>query len=215
MKKTAYATILILAILFSAKSQVVTLRANPWTNPHPYGWLEITAWSLFEGGFYPKDSVWLNFTVVKPSNWTDYEGQLKYVAYLVDGNNSDLTDSYDLGFGETIIPVEDPLGVVNPPLEFKFSIKLEGLSEGKHYVDIAAVGHVKDGEIETSPRTFYDIYFFVTGKSSPSPTLSPTLDYGLTLSLPQQIAVLSGTIAVACIVLIAFYFKKRQRGQSP
>ena len=200
-------------------SQTLSLaKANPiglpWKQEFTSGYPEITVMSPW--GIYPQDSVWLNFTVTKPSNWTSLGGQLYHVTYLVDGNRSYPTDSYDLGFGETRIPVEDPLGVENPALVFNFSMKLNGLSEGQHRVDLYVEGHVLEDGVDTLVGAQKAVVGFIVSNESPTfSTSSQTQDYGLNLSPPQQIAVLSGTIAVLSIVLIAFYFKKRQRGKSP
>jgi hypothetical protein len=178
MKKTAYATMLILAFLFSAGAQVVMVMANAYPYiPTPWGYPEIAVTSPVQNGTYSQNDVWLNLTVTKPSNWTDFDGQLKYVAYLMDGSRTSLIDSlpYD-SVGETRVAVEDPLGIVNSPLEFNLTIKLEGLSEGNHHVDVAAEGIVKNGESDVPVGVVYDdtIYFTVTGESSPSPTPTPS-----------------------------------------
>jgi len=223
MRKTALALILTI-VLFSTVffSQTLSVaNANPigwpWKQEFTSGYPEITVMSPVPGGTYPQDSVWLNLTITKPSNWTDVEGQLDCVAYLIDGERLSFLSQETWDEDTVIVPVQDPLGVPNAPLEFNFSLKLSGLSAGDHDLDVYARGHVFNGGADTEVGRVYDntIFFTVASESSPSPTLSPTQDYGLKLSPPQQIAVLSGTIAVASIVLIAFYFKKRQRGKSP
>ena len=202
MRKTAYTTILMLALLFSAEAQVMMVLANPyWPFPdsgYPdWGYPEITVTSPVQNGTYTPNNVWLNLTVAKPSNWTNFEGQLKYVAYLIDGDRNNLIGAYYHSVGETRVAVEDPLGVVNPPVEFNFSIKLEGLSEGNHHVDVAAWGLVNYGESDVPVGSGCDtIYFIVAKESSAFPTTFLTA------------AVL--TVAVVGIGL-PFYFKKRNR----
>jgi hypothetical protein len=155
---------------------MVMANAYPYI-PTPWGYPEIAVTSPVQNGPYSQNDVWLNLTVTKPSNWTDFDGQLKYVAYLMDGSRTSLIDSlpYD-SVGETRVAVEDPLGIVNSPLEFNLTIKLEGLSEGNHHVDVAAEGIVKNGESDVPVGVVYDdtIYFTVTGESSPSPTPTPS-----------------------------------------
>jgi hypothetical protein len=157
-----------------------------------------TITSPVQNGTYPQNNVWLNLTVTKPSNWTDFEGQLKYVAYLINGDQNNLTySSYYHSVGETRVAVDDPLGVVNPPLEFNFSIKLEGLSEGNHHVDVDAEGLVKYRESDVPVGRGYDtINFIVTKESSAFPT-------------PLLIASLITFSAVGIALLL--YFKNRKQ----
>jgi hypothetical protein len=204
-RKIAHATILILALLFSAEAQLVMVMANPygpWWNPdaqYPdWGYPEITITSPVQNGTYPQNNVWLNLTVTKPSNWTDYEGHLTFVAYLIDGDRNNLTNSLSYyNVGENRVAVDDPLGVVNSPLAFNLTIKLEELSEGNHHVDVAAWGLVNYGESDVPVGSGCDtIYFIVAKESSAFPTTLLTA------------AVL--TVAVVGIGL-PFYFKKRNR----
>ena len=83
MKKTAYSAILILALLFLVEAQVAMVLANPhWPFPdsgYPdWGYPKITITSPVQNGTYTENNVWLNLSVTKPSNWTDFKGQLKY-----------------------------------------------------------------------------------------------------------------------------------------
>lgn len=222
MNKTAYTTILILVLLFSAEAQVVMVLANPyWPFPdsgYPdWGYPEITITSPVQNGTYPKNNVWLNLTVTKPSNWTDFEGQLKYVAYLIDGDRNDLTySSYNHSVGETRVAVDDPLGVVNPPSEFNFSIKLEDLSAGNHHIDVAAEGLLKYNESDVSVGSVYDdtINFIVTEETSAPTTPAPT-----PFQEPTPIAdsylttlVIASVSAAAVVVTgLLVYFKKSKR----
>lgn len=217
MRKTALELILTI-VLFSTIffSQTLSLvNANPvgwpWKQEFTSGYPEITVMSPW--GIYPQDNVWLNFTITKPSNWTDLGGQLDYAGYLVDGE-LEFFSRYTFG-EDKVITIHDPLGGVNPQLEFNFTIKLNGLSEGQHHVDLYVEGHALNDGVDTMVGALKTMDFIVRNESPPPPTPSPTRDNGLKLNPPQQIAELSGTIAVACTVLIAYYFKKRQRGQSP
>ena len=214
MRKTPLALILTI-VLFSTLffSQTLSLaNANPigwpWKQEFTSGYPEITVMSPW--GIYPQDSVWLNFTVTKPSNWTNLGGQLNYVAYLVDGERESFTSQETWDEDTVKVTVQDPLGVPNPPLEFNFTLKLNGLSEGQHYVDLYVEGHVSDTLVGANKR----MDFVVRNESPPPPTPSQTQDIGLKLSPPQQTAVLSGAIAVACIILLTIYFKKRKRDKS-
>jgi hypothetical protein len=223
MKKTAYATMLILAFLFSAGAQVVMVMANAYPYiPTPWGYPEIAVTSPVQNGTYSQNDVWLNLTVTKPSNWTDFDGQLKYVAYLMDGSRTSLIDSlpYD-SVGETRVAVEGPLGIVNSPLEFNLTIKLEGLSEGNHHVDVAAEGLVKNGESDVPVGVVYDdtIYFTVTGESSPSPTPTPSpkaspfpTNYtGARLTETEIIigAIITAAVISAGIALLIYLIKRK------
>jgi hypothetical protein len=229
MNKIAYTTIFMLALLFLAEAQVAMVLANPsWPFPdsgYPdWGYPEITMTSPVQNGTYIQNDVWLNLTVTKPSNWTDSEGQLKYVAYLIDGDRNNLTySSYNHSVGETRVAVNDTLGTVNPPLEFNVSMKLEGLSEGNHHVDVAAEGLVKynESDVSVGSGTIDTIYFIVTeGSSAPTtPTPSSTLTPTPTPSQePTPIAdsyiatlVIASVSAAAVVVTgLLVYFKKRK-----
>ena len=203
MRKTAYAKMLVSALLFLVEAQVVLVLANPygpWWAPESrypdWGYPEITVTTLVQNGTYLQNDVWLNLTVTKPSNWTDFEGQLTYVIYLIDGNRSNfIKNDY---YGATRIPIEDPLGAANSPLEFSFSIKLEGLSEGSHHMDVVAEGLVKYSESDVAVSGYGDtINFIVTKESSASST---------TLA-----AAASGASATIIGLGGLVYFKKRKR----
>ncbi len=216
MKKTAFVLMLAI-ILFSTVLFSQTLRlanANPigwpWKQENRWGYLELAVTSPW--GIYTKDNVWLNFTVTKPSNWTELGGQLSYIAYIVDGQRESLLTQDTWDKNKVIIPIQDPLDAENPPLEFNFTIKLNGLSEGHHYLDLYAEANLP-GDTVTGVSETTD--FIVRNETFSFPTPSQTQDNGLKISAPQQTAVLSGAIAVGCIILLAYYFKKRQRGQSP
>jgi hypothetical protein len=221
MRKTAYTTILMLALLFSAEAQVMMVLANPyWPFPdsgYPdWGYPEITVTSPVQNGTYTPNNVWLNLTVAKPSNWTNFEGQLKYVAYLIDGDRNNLIGAYYHSVGETRVAVEDPLGVVNPPVEFNFSIKLEGLSEGNHHVDVAAEGLVKNETSDVSVGRVYDdtINFIVTGESAAPITPTPTVSQEPTPIADSYLTTLViASVGAAAVVVtgLLVYFKKSKR----
>jgi hypothetical protein len=219
MRKTAYAPILVLALLFSAEAQVVMVLANP-RYPSPYGYPEIaiTAPAISN----PQNDVWLNLTITKPSNWTDYyEGHITNVAYLIDGSRERLIGaSPDNSVGITWVAVDDPVGVANQQTEVNVSIKLEGLSEGNHHVNVAVWGVVMDGEVwvaNVGKINDHTIYFIVTGESTPSPT--PTLAPTATPTATPEAAFQSATFPTNLFVLssagialgaagILVYFKK-------
>jgi hypothetical protein len=229
MRKTPYAIVLILALLFSVEAQVVMVMANPhWPFPdaqYPdWGHPKITITSPVQNGSYPQNDVWLNLTVTKPSNWTDFEGQLKYVAYLIDGDRNKLTyASYNHNVGETRVAVEDPLGVANPLLEFDLSIKLEGLSDGNHHKDIAAEGLVKNGTLDVSVGSVYNetINFNITGgyastpaSPAPSPNLTPTPTTSPEQPDPVSTTLMTGVPGAIMIILflgLLVHFKKRKQ----
>jgi hypothetical protein len=222
MRKAAYVTTFVLVLLFLMDAQITEVGANPMY-PTPYAAPEITVMSPVQNGTYPQNNVWLNLTVTKPSNWTDFEGQLKYVAYLVDGSRDSLIDSfYYSDCGETRVAVEDPLGVENPQLEFNFSLKLTGLSEGMHHINVEAVGLVKDGEIDMPVGSIYDdIYFTLTGETSafttPSPTPSPTAKPAFAPEPKPEDETTSTALAITALIAMSIvatgllvYFKKRK-----
>ena len=205
MRKTAFAKMLVLALLFLVEAQVLIVLANPyglwpWLVPEPrypdWGYPEIAVTSPVQNGTYTPNNVWLNLTVTKPSNWTDFEGQLEYVVYLIDGNRSNFIN-YDY-YGATRIPIEDPLEAVDQPLEFSFSIKFKGLSEGNHHIDVAAEGLVKYKGSDVTVSGYADtINFIITKESSASST---------TLAVAA-----SGASATIIGLGILVYFKKRKR----
>jgi hypothetical protein len=205
VNKTAYTTMLILALLFSAEAQVVMVLANPyWPFPdsgYPdWGYPEITITSPVQNGAYPQNNVWLNLTVTKPSNWTDFEGHLTFVAYLIDGDRNNFTHSLPYNsVGETRVAVDDPLGVVNPQLEFNFSIKLEGLSEGNHHVDVAAYGLLKYNESDVSVGSTVDNINFIVTKEP---------------SFPTTLLIASVSAAAVAVTGLLVYFKKSKRRNS-
>jgi hypothetical protein len=203
MKKTAYAKILVLALLFSVDAQVVMVLANPsWPfhdSGYPdWGYPEITVTSPVQNGTYSQNNVWLNLTVTKPSNWTDFEGHLTFVAYLINGDRNNLTSSLPYNsVGETRVAVDDPLRAVNPQSKFNLSIKLEELSEGNHHIDVAAYGLLKYNESDVPVGSgTNDINFIVTKESPAFPT--------------TLVATASGFSVAAVGLCLLVYFKKRK-----
>ena len=203
MKKTAYAKILVLALLFSVDAQVVMVLANPsWPfhdSGYPdWGYPEITVTSPVQNGTYSQNNVWLNLTVTKPSNWTDFEGHLTFVAYLINGDRNNLTSSLPYNsVGENRVAVDDPLRAVNPQSKFNLSIKLEELSEGNHHIDVAAYGLLKYNESDVPVGSgTNDINFIVTKESPAFPT--------------TLVATASGFSVAAVGLCLLVYFKKRK-----
>ena len=212
MRKTAFAlmlTTVFFSIVFFSQTRSLA-NANPFGSPWHWGDLKINVTSPW--GIYSQDNVWLNFTVTKPSNWTELGGHLNYVAYLVDGERYSSTSQNPWDQYKVKVAIQDPVGVANPPLQFNFTLKLNGLSEGQHYVDLFVEAHVQGDTLVGVTKT---MDFLVQNESPPHPTPQPTQDIGLKLSPPQQTAVLSGAIAIVSVVLLAYYFKKRQRSERP
>jgi len=176
MKRTAFA-VLSLVVLFSTAviSQLCnSANANPgwrpwenWENlsPPPYSQLEIIIESPVQGRTYSENTVWLNFTVIKPSDWAEFEGQLASVIYYVDSIN--IHSSINQNFSETEIVVKDPLGVVNSQLEFSFSFKLAGLSDGMHSLIVIARGALKYQGDEMPMYSYPEAIYFVVDATAP------------------------------------------------
>jgi len=220
MKKTALAMMLTI-VLFSTVFISQTLNfANtnpgwkPWENEISYPTLDV--YSPGAGESYPSNDIWLNFTLTKPSDWLNKtDCYISYVTYCVDGSASgpygQISDNSDEN--ETIIEVQDPKGVANPPTSFNFSFNLEGLADGEHTLEILVEGnHGWSGFGYTFPRTSFTVY---ASSPAPTPTASPT-------SIPEptpEAAPISTTLVTASASVFAVivgigllvYFKKRQR----
>jgi len=208
MKRATLAIMLMSALLFSVVgAQFVSLaEANPYSffwefvDPIP-GTIppKITITSPKNYTTYPSGN--LNFTVhvAKPETPTPTESYIIYVHYYLDGTIHRVFNNY-----------------FEPVPEVDNSTVLHDLSDGNHTLVVQVEGGVEPGPyevffIESNSTVFFTVNKTSNPSSAPSPT--STQEYGLKLSLHQQTAVLSGTIAVACIGLLANYFKKRMRSQ--
>jgi hypothetical protein len=219
MKKTALAIILTI-VLFSTVfiSQTLSLaNANPgwkpWENEISYPTLDVL--SPVAGESYPSNDIWLNFTLTKPSDWLNKtDCYISYVTYCVDGSASgpygQISDNSDEN--ETIIEVQDPRGVLNPPTSFSFSFDLEGLADGEHTLEILVEGNYDwTGFGYTFPRTSFTVY---TSSPTPTPTASPT-------SIPEPTAtpepfptLVTASVSVLAAMIglgLSVYFKKHRR----
>jgi len=214
MKRTAFA-IISLVVLFStvvASQLCSSANANPGWNPFAYllnSEPQIIIDSPVRGETYSENGVWLNFTVIKPSDWVELEGHFTSVIYYIDSIN--IPSSINQNYSETEIAVEDPFGVVNSPLEFSFSFKLTELSDGMHTISVATRGLFKDHYIPvydssgiiyfTVARDFYD------SPTTPSPEPTPEPE-----SFPTSLVLASSvTAAVVCVGLgLLVYLIKRK-----
>jgi len=213
MKKTAVILVPTI-VLFSTVliSQTLSLAiANPgwrpWENEISYPIIDVV--SPVEGGSYPPNDVWLNFTLTKPSDWLDKtDCYISYVTYCVDGSASgpygQISDNSDEN--ETIIEVQDPKGTANPSTSFSFSFNLEGLTDGNHTLEILVEGNYDwTGFGYTFPRTSFTVY---------TPSAEPTAAPG-TVSQPESfptalVTASAGIVAVVGIALFAFSKKYRR-----
>ena len=150
----------------------------------------------------------LNFTVhvAKPETPTPMESYILHVHYYLDGIYHRVFNNY-----------------FEPVPEVDNATVLHDLSDGNHTLFVTAEGGVEPGPyevffIDSNSTVFFTInstaFSPIPLTQASSPTPSPTQNYGLKSSHPQQTAVLSGAIAVACIGLPAIYFKKRSRLKS-
>lgn len=96
--------------------------------------------SPINGVNYPSNDTWLNFTVVKTSDWINKtNSDIEFVAYCVDGYCDGVADEKEI-----IVEVQDPLGDANAPSSFSFSFRLGGLKEGQHTVNVLVKGVYED-----------------------------------------------------------------------
>jgi hypothetical protein len=179
MKKTAFAVMSLVMLFSTAVVSQLCNSANgnpgwrPWENWEEISYPTIDVVSPVEGGSYPSNDVWLNFTLTKPSDWlnkTHY--YISYASYCVDGTAdgfySHAGDNSDKN--EVIVSVWGDRCVAKTSTSYSFSINLEGLTAGEHTIEIFVDG--TDGWTDfgyTILRTSFKVY-----TSSPTPTPIPT-----------------------------------------
>jgi hypothetical protein len=126
--------------------------------------------------------VWLKFTVTKSSDWTVSNGQIRLVAYSVDGVPNGIADE-----NETVVEVYDPMDSLNPTLSFSY--KLAGLKDGKHSMMVYVKGDVKGTVFGAeSQMIYFKVYSFPTA----------------------LVATASGISAAVFGLGLLIYFKKRK-----
>ena len=218
MKKTALAIILT-TVLFSTVfiSQTLSLaNANPgwkpWENEISYPTLDV--YSPVAGESHPSNDIWLNFTLTKPSDWLNKtDCYISYVTYCVDGSATGpfghISDGSDEN--ETIIQVQDPQGVANPPTSFSFSFELEGLADGEHTLEILVEGNYDwTGFGYTFPRTSFTVY---ASSPTPTPAASPTTPEPTATPEPFPTLVTASVSVLAAMIGLGLFvhFKKQRR----
>jgi hypothetical protein len=139
-------TLTLAIVLFStvAISQTVSFAS---ANFRPWEPLltTIDVESPIYGEYYPSNDTWLNFTVVKTSDWINKtNSQIKFVTYCVDGYCDGVADEKEI-----IVEVHDAIGDVNAPSSFSFSFRLGGLKEGQHTVNVLVKGVYEGTAFET------------------------------------------------------------------
>jgi hypothetical protein len=208
MKKTALALALVLTILVIFGVHLVSLvEANFYPFGPPYKEID-----PIPGTIPPK------ITILSPTNHTTYSGRELNLAVIVTGPETPyrssrarytyyFLDGHDLRFSESV-DIEH-IDVVLPKVR-----------NGTHELLVSAryMVVVREGVNERDTVFFIEsnssVFFTINIAVSSSTPLS-TQEYQLNLSSPQETAVLSGAIAIVGIGLLANYFKKRQRSQSP
>jgi len=211
--------LVLVTVLFSivVVSQTGSLAiANPSWRPweHEISYPTIDLASPVEGGSYPSNDVWLNFTISKPSDWLNKtDCYISYVTYCVDGSATGpyghISDGSDEN--ETIIQVQDPQGVANPPTSFSFSFDLEGLTTGNHTLEILAEGNYDwTGFGYTFPRTSFTVN---TSFPTPSPKTTPTSILEPTTEAEPISTLVTASASIVAIVGVCLlvYLKKRHR----
>jgi len=220
MKKTALALILTI-VLFSTAfiSQTPTLAsANPiqWWDLPPISYPSFYVLSPIKGESYDASKdIWLNFTVMKPSDWfTTPDCHIIDVAYCVDGNaigHGKMGDNSDAN--QVVVEVNDPWDVIDVPSRFDFSFNLKGLGDGQHTLTFYVEGHYNGGLFGTTTdrARAFSVY-------TPTPTPTPT-DALEAILQPATFPVTPVFVASAGIALavtsLFVYFKKRQRNKNP
>jgi len=207
-------------VLFSTVfiSQTLSLASanpgwKPWENEISYPTLDVL--SPVAGESYPKNNIWLNFTVLKPSVWLNKTNcYISYVTYCVDGSATGpfghISDGSDEN--ETIIQVQDPQGVANPPASFSFTFDLEGLADGEHTLEILVEGNYDwTGFGYTFPRTNFVVY---ASSSTPTPTASPSAPEPKATPEPFPTTLVTASVSVVAVIAgigLLVYFKTRER----
>jgi hypothetical protein len=133
--------------------------------------------SPVQGGTYPPDNVWLHFTVTKPSEWIEHEVHLYTVSYFVDYSKYNEPRIAQENHAENKLLFQDPVGAVNPPLEFDFAIKLTRLSEGFHSIDFKTGGGYETGGYSVLGGTGTVCFYVTKGSSPPQATPTPFPTY--------------------------------------
>ena len=198
MKRTAITfSLIVMSFSVILSTQMVNLtEANSLIFPE-VSFPIINILSPVEGQTYSSNDIWLNFTVDRPDDWlyspSVYNtsevysnlGQILFVTYDVD--NFANTNSVNR------IEVNDPLDAVNPPSNFSFSVKLSGLLEGNHTVEVYAEGFVNGSGVGTnSPHINFAVY------TPPEPE-----------SFTMPLVVAPATVVVVGVGLFV-YFKKHK-----
>jgi hypothetical protein len=208
MKKTALtlaATIFMIVVVGVEFVKIV--EANPysffwtWVDPIP-GTIPPKITITNPKNYTTYSSGDLNFTVhvAKPETPTQYgtESYILSVHYYLDGKPHRVFNNY-----------------FEPVPEVDNATVLHDLNDGNHTLVVQVEGGVEPEPYEVFFIDSNSTVFFTINNTASSSIPSLTQGYGLKLPSPQQTAILIGALAVSCIVLIAFYFKKRQRGKSP
>jgi len=168
MKKTAL-SVMSLVVLFSIAGVSLTVNSananwgwRPWENWEKISYPIIDVVSPVEGRWYPSNNVWLNFTLTKPSDWFSKPGCfISHVGYSVDshviGPFGRIIENSDNK--QVMIEVKDySRDVPNSPTSFNFSFNLEGLTDGKHALEIQVEGNYDWTEFYyTFPRTSFTV----------------------------------------------------------
>jgi len=224
MKKTALAIILISALLFSGAEPLKMAQANftpdfreqidpiPGTIP-PI----ITITSPKNHTTYSSSYLNLTIHVTEPETPTPLKSYI-HVDYYLDGIVHYITGSvgqnYEVDYN-IVLHINKSLPTATIPQEsYSNDTRPIYLRDGNHSLKVKAYGEVEPGDNKVFFIDSTSTVFFTINSPASSPTPSPTQDYGLNLSSPQQIAVLPGVIAIVGIGLLAYYFKKRRRDKS-
>jgi hypothetical protein len=141
-KKPLLAVAFISVLLFSGiveiqVANVVLAQFNPLRNDPDPNPPSISVQSPKHNQIYNSTDIWLNFTVAKPETWFVYnvaygcQGEIKFVRYTLDGQESANISANDIAWGD----YKSPLGRT-----LEFSINLTELPEGLHNLMLIAEG---------------------------------------------------------------------------